>query len=260
MTVRDASGQALQGVPTGLAVAGLSAVTSGAGATDSDGVFEGEVTSDETGIALVSALIGGVEVVELGPESVAFIPEHDGCGNGLRERGEACDDGNRVSDDGCRADCLGAIYVDSAHGEHGNQIVTVEVSTRSIVLHCLHCDPIVLATVWPLQTVLRYDERGSVPLGRTGPFVFQGDEQVAPTPIDIAVQDPGSFAWWIELLSVGDDGALYEVPHVVFGRDTPSGEREIGRSWAETVCAMDGLECRDLPNGQRVVEHQMEAE
>src|SRR4051812_44053452 len=29
-----------------------------------------------------------------------------GCGNGIVEAGEACDDGNRASFDGCRSDCM----------------------------------------------------------------------------------------------------------------------------------------------------------
>src|ERR1041385_4467152 len=45
-----------------------------------------------------------------------------GCGNGVVEPGELCDDGNRVSGDGCRSDCLsqeicGDAVVEPALGE-----------------------------------------------------------------------------------------------------------------------------------------------
>src|SRR5688572_2660816 len=45
-----------------------------------------------------------------------------GCGNAVTEAGELCDDGNRISLDGCRSDCMsleqcGDGVVDPARGE-----------------------------------------------------------------------------------------------------------------------------------------------
>src|SRR5262249_6891899 len=55
----------------------------------------------------------------------------ESCGNGARDPGEECDDGNKISGDACRADCLGEEVcgdglVDPAVGEvcdDGNPII-----------------------------------------------------------------------------------------------------------------------------------------
>jgi cysteine-rich repeat protein len=46
-----------------------------------------------------------VTTAELSNISKEWIYYHKGCGDGERDLNEACDDGNRVSGDGCSSDC-----------------------------------------------------------------------------------------------------------------------------------------------------------
>lgn len=45
---------------------------------------------------------------ELDPDSGVPLPVEPGCGDGITQEGEFCDDGNEVGDDGCSADCTTA--------------------------------------------------------------------------------------------------------------------------------------------------------
>ncbi len=58
----------------------------------------------------------------------AAPPPPPECGNGVLERGEACEDGNLVDTDGCRADCTpatcgdGVVFASAEHCDDGNQV------------------------------------------------------------------------------------------------------------------------------------------
>lgn len=58
----------------------------------------------------------------------AAPPPAPECGNGVLERGEACEDGNLTDTDGCRADCTlafcgdGVVFAGAEHCDDGNQV------------------------------------------------------------------------------------------------------------------------------------------
>ena len=69
----------------------------------------------DTGLSTDSGSDSGRDTVDVGDSDSASDvdtaedteePSDTGCGDGIRQVFEACDDGNRVSNDGCTADCL----------------------------------------------------------------------------------------------------------------------------------------------------------
>ena len=94
-----------------------------------------------------------------------------GCGNGTPEPGEACDDGNTRSGDGCRADCAKVEVCGDAVVDEGEACDDANGNTAD------GCDACA-ATTWGAEALLR----GAVP----------GTEVGLATPMNVAVDRAGN--------------------------------------------------------------------
>ena len=95
------------------------------------------------------------------------------CGDATLDGAEVCDDGNRVSGDGCRLDCLGKGSVEIIQTESPTAMEFQAATDGSLRLVCVGCGPVVDAAGYRVRNIFNFGDKDPEPV-LTGPPALPG--------------------------------------------------------------------------------------